>query len=321
MNKDEEHKILLIGAAGGLAQLIVHLLLNKYPHWKIIAIDTRRPPEEYKNFENLEYLQIKYSRGSFERLFRNYQFDTVLHLGRVTHASDEQENIIKRLDLNLMGTNRILDLSLKKEVSNVIILSTYHVYGALADNPVFLTEESPLRASISYPELRDVVEMDQISTNWMWRNQNKVRTLVLRPCNIIGTKIRNSISRYLTSEYAVKPIDYNPHFQFIHEFDMAQALVFCLEEVPTGVYNICPDDYISLREALDILHGHSLPFPMFMAKSLNHIARKVGFQGTPDYLIDYLTYSCLIENSQLKKYLPSNFFRFDVEQTLRLLRL
>jgi UDP-glucose 4-epimerase len=321
INPKEDHHILLIGAAGGLAQLTTHLILNKYPNWRIIAVDTRRPPKEYSNFDNIDYLQMKYSRGNFEKLFRNYHFDTVLHLGRVTHASEEQVNIIRRLNLNLMGTNRILDLSLQKKVSTVLVLSTYHVYGAMPDNPIFLTEDSPLRASITYPQLRDVVEMDQICTNWMWRHQNQVRTLVLRPCNIVGNKIRNAISRFLSSDFAFKPIDFNPYFQFIHEFDMAQTILYSLEKVPTGVYNVAPNDYVSLRDAVNIIQDSPPPFPMFMAKPLNRVMKKMGFQGTPDYLIDYLTYSCLIDNSQLKKHLPEDFFRFDVNQTLRLLKL
>ena len=51
---------------------------------------------------------------------------------------DPGYNIRKRLNLNIMGTNRILDLSLKFKIKKVIVLSTFHVYGALPDNPTFL---------------------------------------------------------------------------------------------------------------------------------------------------------------------------------------
>ena len=51
--------------------------------------------------------------------------------------------------------------------------------GHFTINPVFITEDYPLKASIKYPELRDVVEMDQIATNWMWKNQNDIETIVL----------------------------------------------------------------------------------------------------------------------------------------------
>lgn len=79
-----------------------------------------------------------------------------------------------------MGTNRILDLCERSGVAKVIILSTFHVYGALSDNSIFLGEDAPLRASIRHPELRDVIEMDQICTNWMWKNQKSISTVVLK---------------------------------------------------------------------------------------------------------------------------------------------
>src|SRR5690606_1734067 len=177
-------KILIIGIAGGLAQMTARLILEAHPSWEIIGIDSRSvsgiPP-----LKGLTALQIKYSRGNFENLFRTHSFDTVYHLGRISHSSNEQNVLAKRIDLSVMGTNRILELCERSEIQKVIILSTFHVYGAMPDNSIFLKEDAPLRASIRHPELRDVIEMDQMCTSWMWKNQNSVSTVVLRPCNII----------------------------------------------------------------------------------------------------------------------------------------
>jgi UDP-glucose 4-epimerase len=167
---------------------------------------------------------MKYSRGNFENVFRSHHFDIVLHLGRISHSSNQPDVLAKRLELAVMGTSRILELCLRSEVKKVIILSTFHVYGALADNSIFLAEDAPLKASVNHPELRDVIEMDQMCTNWMWRYQNSHSTVVLRPCNIIGVQIQNTMSKFLTSSLALRPMDYNPYFQFIHEFDMANVI-------------------------------------------------------------------------------------------------
>lgn len=58
---------------------------------------------------------------------------------------------------------------------------------------MFLKEDAPLRASFKYAELRDVVEMDQMCTNWMWKNQNNIETIVLRPSNIIGLRLKTQL--------------------------------------------------------------------------------------------------------------------------------
>lgn len=82
-------KILIIGIAGGLAQMTARLILTEHPDWEIIGIDSRNissvPP-----LKGLTALNLKYSRGNFENLFRTHHFDLVYHLGRISHSSNEQ---------------------------------------------------------------------------------------------------------------------------------------------------------------------------------------------------------------------------------------
>lgn len=316
---NEIKKILIIGIAGGLAQMTARLILTEHPDWEIIGIDSR-DVSKLPQLKNLTLLNLKYSRGNFENLFRTHKFDVVYHLGRISHSSNEQNVLAKRIDLSVMGTNRILDLCERSEVKKVIILSTFHVYGALPDNSIFLTEDAPLRASIRHPELRDVIEMDQMCTNWMWKNQNIISTIVLRPCNIIGTQIQNSMTKFLSGPVALSPMDYNPFFQFIHEFDMAHILYQSLTKLPTGTYNVSGNDFISLREALKVVGTKGIPFPMMLGGGLNRLLKRFNIE-VPEYLLDYLKFSCLISNSELKKHLGPNFLRFSIKEALELIKL
>lgn len=319
MKSGGSRKILVIGIAGGLAQITSRLLLQDNHEWTVLGIDTR-PVDDVPSHPRLTAVSMKYSRGNFENLFRSNHFDAVLHLGRLSHSSSDSNQLAKRLELSVMGTSRILEMCLRAEVKKVVILSTFHVYGALPDNPVFLSEDAPLQASIKHPELRDVVEMDQICTNWMWKHQNQLSTVVLRPCNIIGTQIQNTMSRYLTNPLALRPADYNPFFQFIHEFDMAQVLGHSLTTLPTGIYNVAGSEFISLREALDLVGSKGLPFPIALADGLNHFLKLFNGQ-VPAYLLDYLKFSCLIDNKHLKQHLGEDFLRFSIKESLELIKL
>lgn len=316
--KNSNKKVFIIGISGGLAQILSRLILHHHPSWHILGVDSRSL-ENVQKLKGLTAKKIRYSRGNFENLFRDHKFDYVYHLARISHTSDVDYNLAERLELNVMGTNRILDLSLRFQVKKIIILSTFHVYGALSDNSIFLKEDAPLRASMKYPQLRDVVEMDQICATWMWKYQNQVNSVLLRPCNIIGSQVSNTISRYLVSNFALKPLDYNPVFQFIHEFDMAQVLYRSIEELPTGIYNVATNEFISLREALNIINSKSIPFPIMMASGLNKVLKQAGLE-IPEYLIDYLKYSCLIDNKALTSHLGKDFFRFKINETLQLLK-
>ena len=315
----QHKKILMIGIAGGLAQMTSRLILTEHPDWEIIGIDSR-DISDVPQLKNLSAIHLKYSRGNFENLFRTHHFDAVYHLGRISHSSNEHNVLAKRIDLSVMGTNRILELCERGGVKKVVILSTFHVYGALPDNSIFLKEDAPLRASIRHPDLRDVIEMDQICTNWMWKNQNTISTVVLRPCNIIGTQIQNSMTKFLSGPVALHPIDYNPFFQFIHEFDMAHILYKSLSDLPTGTYNVAGSDFISLRDALDVVGTKAVPFPMVLAGGLNSVLKTFRIE-VPEYLLDYLKFSCLISNNELKKHLGDNFLRFSIKEALELIKL
>lgn len=312
-------KVLLIGAAGGLAKILIDLLLRDENDFEIMAVDNRNLLDKVSD-SRIQYKRIRYTRSNFERVFRLENFDYVIHLGRVSHVGNSKALVAARLDQNLIGTKNILDLSIKHKIKKIIVLSTHHVYGALADNPVYINEESPLRASINFPELRDVVEMDQICTNWMWKNKDLIETIVLRPSNIIGPRIRNTISQYLTTAYAPMPIDFNPMFQFIHEFDMAHILCECLKHVKTGVYNVAPKETISLKRAKAIVESPVTPIPSFILEGLSKILSNTLWEF-PSYLFEYLKYASIIDGSLLLEQLPEHPFRFNVEESLELLKI
>ena len=311
--------ILIIGASGGLSQILIKILRAEHPDYNILGIDNR-PTQNLFRDEKIQYIQMKYSRGNFENLFRHHEFDTVFHLARQTHTNNASGLLSQRMDFAMLGTARILELCELKGIRNLIFLSTFHVYGAFSDNPVFLSESAPLRASLKFPDLRDVVEMDQLCSTWMWKNQGKIKTVLLRPCNIIGTQINNSMTRYFAGPLSIKPIDYNPHFQFLHEFDMANILYRSMNELPTGIYNVAGNDFISLEEAFKTTKTRVLPFPLSVAGVFNKGLKTINID-IPDYLIDYLKYSCLIANDELTKILGKDFLRFSTKEALQAIRL
>lgn len=315
--KSEFKNILIIGIQGALSKITAELLLKKYPQINIYGVDSRSVSDIIPR-DNYKVSKIKYNRTNFEKIFRENHFDIVFHLGRLGHASRNQD-LTKRIDVNLIGTNAILELCQKFQTKKVIILSTHHVYGAISDNSMFLAEDSPLRASFKFPELRDVVEMDQMCTNWMWKHQESIETIVLRPANIIGPQINNSITQYLKTPLAPMPMDFNPMFQFVHEFDMAQVLVRSIEELPTGIYNVANDEVISLHDAVKTVNIKKIQMPII---ALEQIAKIISpLWKFPRYLIDYIKFSTTLDNSFLKKHLGEDVFRFKAKEALELLKL
>ncbi len=311
MNKAEKH-LLIIGAKGGLAYKTIQKFLKKYPKLKITGVDTRLLDKPMKH-PRYTFKRLEYRRGDFEDLFRENNFDYVLYLSRVTHSKISNKLLKKRLNLSLQGTQTILDLSLRTRVQKIVILSSFHVYGAMNDNPIFLDERYPLRGSLKFPELRDVVEMDQRCEAWMHENRNVIDTLILRPTNIIGPSLRNGITNYLTHPLSFYPMDYNPTVQFIHEDDMASVLVESIKVEP-GLYNVTAPGYVSIKNAVKTINPDAYSLPVFALSKINTLANKKF--GVPGYLLDYLKFPCLLSEDKFQKGFAKVKIKYSVKEAI-----
>jgi len=305
------NNILVIGASGGLSSLVIeNLLKDKKNH--IIGIDPRKNKHLIKS-KRFSYIQDKYKLRSFEKIFRQYEIHDVYHIGRMSHTSFTSDDM-SRFETNLIGTKNLLDLCEKNQIKRFFLLSTFHIYGALPDNTTFLTEDSPLRASIKHPELRDIVEMDNLVTSWMWKNKDSIQTVIYRPCNIIGPSINNSISKYFSTPLMPKPIDFNPMIQLIGEKDIAY-LIAQSSQLETGIYNVAPDTTVSLKKAHEILDLPRTPVALFLTQPVVNLINKVGLRF-PHYLIDYIKYPCIIDGSRLNQIFSKKLKLSDTKKTL-----
>ncbi|NUM36817.1 MAG: NAD-dependent epimerase/dehydratase family protein [Candidatus Brocadiae bacterium] len=282
-------KILITGMAGGLANVIAESLKENY---EIIGVDTR--PYRKRWVYHGKFLQVNYTRREFGDIFREYKPEIVLHLGRISGA---QEKLYQRHNFNVMGTNNILNLCSKHEVRTVVILSTFHVYGAHQHNPAGITEDHPLRAGQIFPEIIDAVELDHLATSYFWKNRS-AQTVVLRPCNIVGKNLNNTISRFLRLKFIPHLMGFDPMLQFIYESDFVQAINLILKQPSiAGVYNLVGSGSLPLKEAVKVLGATSIPVSHYLAYPALKILSVAGI-GFPPHLMDYFRYPVILSHQK-----------------------
>ena len=73
--------------------------------------------------------------------------------------STDEEDRFSRYNTNVLDPQKLLDLCLKYHVGQVLILSTFYVYGANAYNPAPLDETAPFKASELTKNLVDSVSL------------------------------------------------------------------------------------------------------------------------------------------------------------------
>jgi UDP-glucose 4-epimerase len=154
--------VLVTGFAGGLAHRVAERLLRRGD--EVVGVDYREVSGLDGALANVKVHRAQYHKTAIEDVFRTRPFDAVLHLGRVGNL---REDVNKRFDLNVTGSKKLLDLCVQQRVKTLVVLSTFHIYGAHPRNHVPISEEDPLQAGTEFPQIADAIQLDSMASTWI----------------------------------------------------------------------------------------------------------------------------------------------------------
>lgn len=281
---------LITGITGGLAQRVAELLLADGEH--VVGVDYRNVDGISDRYPGLSTYRAHYVKTAIEDVFRRHEIRALLHLGRVGNLSEDKE---KRFELNVLGSQKLMKLAIQHGVDKLVVLSTFHIYGAHPRNHVPISEDDPLRAGPDFPEIADAIQLDNMATTWIYKHP-QVRTVVLRPTNVIGPHIHNTMSKFLRLRRIPTPAGYNPMSQFIHEDDLARAIITARRRDGAGVYNVAGPTVLPWRTAIELAGARSIPIPSTLLRA--YVRR---FSPFPEYLVNFFKYPCVITDARFRE--------------------
>lgn len=152
-------KYLVTGGAGFIGSNYMHYVVNKYPEDNFVCLDALTYAGNYNNIKDLEEKDnFKFVCGDItyrefiDELFNKEQFDVVINFAAESHVDNSIKNPEIFLKTNILGTQVLMDASLKYNVKRYHQVSTDEVYGDLPlDRPDLLfTEDTPIHTSSPY---------------------------------------------------------------------------------------------------------------------------------------------------------------------------
>ncbi len=147
-------KILITGGAGFIGSHVIRLFVKKYPEYAIYNLDKLTYAGNLENlsdiesFPNYHFIQADIVDGDqMLSLFKEYQFDGVIHLAAESHVDRSIENPMEFIYTNVIGTVNLLNAARTIWKENMADKRFYHistdeVYGSLFDVGAF-TEKTP----------------------------------------------------------------------------------------------------------------------------------------------------------------------------------
>ncbi len=302
---------IVTGIAGGLAGLVARRL--KEEGYKVIGVDYRPMRSELPFVDHV--YQANYNKTKIEDVFRRHPPSHVLHLGRVGNL---KQTIKKRFDLNVIGSRKVMDLAGRYGAKRMVVLSTFHIYGAHPHNHIPIYEDEPLRAGMESPQIGDAIQLDNQAITWTYQHP-ECKTAILRPTNVIGPNIKNAMSNFLRSKRGPVMMGFDPMVQFIHENDLVDALVAVAAGEAVGIYNVVGQGTLPWRTALDVVGMQQIPIPSTAA--IGYL-KMVGLmsRALPPYMVNFFMYPCVISDAKIREtfdFAPS----VAIEDALRSTRL
>lgn len=148
-------RLLVTGGAGFIGSNFIQYMLHNYPGYEIINADVLTYAGNVDNLLDVEdhpnyrFVQADITRSDdMEPLFQE-KIDVVVNFAAESHVDRSIADPGIFVSTNVMGTQVLLDSSLKYGVSKYVQISTDEVYGSLGESGLF-TEETPLAPNSPY---------------------------------------------------------------------------------------------------------------------------------------------------------------------------
>lgn len=258
----------------------------------IVGLDTQRPAAR---FDNVRTHPVDFKDPGLVDLLRREKVKTAVHLYFVPRTRRSE----MAFQDNVLGTWNFFSACAKAGVRKIVFKSSARVYGARSDNPLYLTENRPLRADPVFQYTRDLMEIE-LFANGFRRRHPKMTFTTLRFCGIVGPSANTPWTLYLRDRMVPTLLGFDPLCQVIHEDDALEAIVRATLGDHRGSYNIAADGVFYLSQA--IRKAGRIPAPVLtpLTSPLFMAARTLGLVRFAPFELDYLRYPWLVDTARMK---------------------
>jgi UDP-glucose 4-epimerase len=289
--KQSARVVAVTGAAGYIAGRLIRELCNQSSVERVLGFDIVEPDIEHPKFV---FDSIDVRNAALESRFGGA--DAVVHLAFIMDPVKDEGFMH---DVNVNGSQNVFRCAGRAGVKRVVYTSSATVYGAHPDNEVPLTEESPLRANLDFSYPAHKLEVEYVIKEFR-EEFPAVKVVVFRPAIVFGPHVDNAWSHFLEMPAIFGVKGYRPPFQFVHEDDVASALMFALENELDGPYNLAPDDWMDSDDILAEVGRKRFDLPEAAAFSVAERLWSMNMAEAPAGMLHYVMYSWVVSPERLK---------------------
>ena len=249
--------ILVTGGAGFIGKHLVKFLIENKNN---VSILDNFSNSKKKSISQFEKYQIKIFEGDIRNdediLKATKDQDLVIHLASKISVEESIKNPSETFEINVKGTEKILEVCKKNNVKKIIVASSAAVYGE-GNEKYKITEQTKLNAISPYGESKIEMEKEIIK----FCSNNQINYVILRFFNIYGLNqsmeyagvITKFLEKIKKSENLIIFGDGRQTRDFVAIEDIINSIHNAMEYTENGTFNIASGEKITIKELAKLM--------------------------------------------------------------------
>jgi len=249
--------ILVTGGAGFIGKHLVKFLIENKNNVSILDNFSNSDKKWISKFKKY---QIKIFEGDIRNdediLKATKDQDLVIHLAAKISVEESIKNPSETFEINVKGTEKILEVCKKNNVKKIIVASSAAVYGE-GNEKYKITEQTKLNAISPYGESKIEMEKEIIK----FCSNNQINYVILRFFNIYGLdqsmEYAGVITKFLEkiekSENLIIFGDGTQTRDFVAIEDIINSIHNAMEYTENGTFNIASGEKITIKELAKLM--------------------------------------------------------------------
>lgn len=249
--------ILVTGGAGFIGKHLVKFLIENK---KNVSILDNFSNSDKKLISQFEKYQIKIFEGDIRNdedvLKASKNQDIVIHLAAKISVKESINNPSETFEINVKGTEKILEICKKNNVKKIIVASSAAVYGERSEMDK-INEQTALNPISPYGESK--IQMEREITQFC--SNNKINYVILRFFNIYGSGQSKEYAGVITK--FLEKIKKNENLEifgdglqtrdFVAIEDVIYSISNAIEYTENGIFNIGSGKKITIKELAELM--------------------------------------------------------------------
>ena len=288
-----ERRVVLTGAAGSIGTQVVPLLLDDPGIAHVYGIDVAPPggPDHPK----WTPIQRDIRDSEIHKIFQDA--DCLVHLAFVVRNIHDDA---KAREINLGGTENLLKACEAHSVSKVVFTSSVAVYGFGAQNMQGVKEDAPLRPDTGHVYSACKADVERRLLQYQEARSERI-VCILRPSLVVGPDVNNSLANLFRRNFFLSVQGTDPIVQAIHVRDMASAILSAVKKDISGVFNVGPEDAMSLSDICRRLHIRRVQIPRPLFLFCLHVLHKCRLSSIPPQSITRFLHSVTVDSNRFQE--------------------